>query len=216
MLGHVSRDGRRAGFRGASGVFAGAVAAVVVATVAATAQERGPKSVAPVAEELIEAVVNISTSQSIRGPEGLPLPKVPKDSPYDEYFGDFFQNRDRSPPDRLVSSLGSGFIIDGKQGIIVTNNHVIGDAERVEVSVGGRRVSARPRGVELSAAVAALELERPRGHVTPLSFAAAQPPLATPVAAAATSERSDRSSRSSGRSTEASRSRADIGAGAGS
>ena len=59
----------------------------------ATAQTRGPQSVAPVAEGLIEAVVNISTSQAIKGPQGLPLPSVPKGSPYHEYFDEFFDNR---------------------------------------------------------------------------------------------------------------------------
>ncbi len=101
-----------------------------------TAQTRGPQSVAPVAEELIEAVVNISTSQAIKGPQGLPLPSVPKGSPYHEYFDEFFDNRNgRSGSDRMVSSLGSGFIVDGKEGIIVTNNHVIDGAEEIQINL---------------------------------------------------------------------------------
>ncbi len=101
----------------------------------AAAQQRGPQSVAPIAEELIEAVVNVSTSQAIKGPQGLPLPAVPKDSPYHEYFDEFFDNRGQSIPDRTVSSLGSGFIIDGKEGLIVTNNHVIDGAEEIQVNL---------------------------------------------------------------------------------
>ena len=46
----------------------------MLTAVGATAQTRGPQSVAPVAEQLIEAVVNVSTSQAIKGPQGLPLP----------------------------------------------------------------------------------------------------------------------------------------------
>ncbi len=80
-------------------------------------------------------MVNVSTSQAIRGPQGLPLPSVPKDSPYHEYFDEFFQNRGQSIPDRMVSSLGSGFIIDGKEGLIVTNNHVIDGAEEIQVNL---------------------------------------------------------------------------------
>jgi serine protease Do len=95
----------------------------------------GPQSVAPVAEQLIEAVVNVSTSQAVKGPQGLPLPSVPKDSPYHEYFDDFFNNRGQSIPDHMVSSLGSGFIIDGKEGLIVTNNHVIDGAEEIQVNL---------------------------------------------------------------------------------
>jgi len=101
----------------------------------ATAQKRGPQTVAPIAEELIEAVVNVSTSQAIRGPQGLPLPRVPKDSPYKEYFDDLYDNRGQSIPDRRISSLGSGFIIDAKEGLIVTNNHVIDGAEEIQVNL---------------------------------------------------------------------------------
>ena len=105
---------------------------VALNAAAAGAETRGPQSVAPVAEELIEAVVNVSTSQAIKGPQGLPLPAVPKGSPYHEYFDDFFDHHGGpSVQDRMVSSLGSGFIVDGKEGIIVTNNHVIDGAEEI-------------------------------------------------------------------------------------
>lgn len=120
----------------------GALRVLVVSLACATmsaapvaAQRRGPQTVAPVAEQLIEAVVNVSTSQAIRGPQGLPLPRVPKDSPYNEYFDEFFDNRGKSIPDRMVSSLGSGFVIDGKEGLIVTNNHVIDGAEEIQINL---------------------------------------------------------------------------------
>ena len=89
-----------------------------------SAPKRGPQSVAPVAEDLIEAVVNISTSQAIKGPQGIPLPNVPKGSPFEDLFEDFFDNNrgGRIVPERKVSSLGSGFVIDDKEGVIVTNN----------------------------------------------------------------------------------------------
>ena len=101
----------------------------------ASSQMRGPTSVAPVAEKLIDAVVNISTSQTVKGPEGVPLPKVPKGAPFEEFFEDFFNRKGgRSPSDRKVSSLGSGFVIDGKEGIVVTNNHVIEGADEIIVN----------------------------------------------------------------------------------
>src|SRR6185369_17066185 len=110
--------------------------AVAALNTAGAATERGPTSVAPIAEELIEAVVNVSTSQAIKGPQGLPLPSVPKGSPYHEYFDDFFDHKGGpSPQDRMVSSLGSGFIVDGKDGIIVTNNHVIDGAEEIQINL---------------------------------------------------------------------------------
>jgi serine protease Do len=92
----------------------------------------GPQSVAPVAEKLIDAVVNISTTQNIKGPEGVPLPKVPKGSPFEEFFEDFFNNKGgKGAQDRKASSLGSGFVIDAKEGLIVTNNHVIDGADEI-------------------------------------------------------------------------------------
>jgi len=96
---------------------------------------RGPQSVAPVAERLIDAVVNISTTQVDRGPQGVPLPSVPKGAPFQEFFEDFF-NKDGQGADqpRKVSSLGSGFVIDGKAGLIVTNNHVIADADEIIIN----------------------------------------------------------------------------------
>jgi hypothetical protein len=99
-----------------------------------SSQTARPASVAPLAEKLIEAVVNISTSQTLKGPEGVPLPKVPKGAPFEEFFEDFFKRKGGSPSDRKVSSLGSGFVIDGKEGYIVTNNHVIDGADEIIVN----------------------------------------------------------------------------------
>ena len=104
------------------------------ATPAASAG-RGPQSVAPVAEKLLDAVVNISTSQTVKGPSGAPLPRVPKGSPFEEFFDDFFNSKkgaEGAPrSERKVSSLGSGFVIDGKEGLIVTNVHVIDGADEI-------------------------------------------------------------------------------------
>ena len=77
---------------------------------------RGPASVADVAEPLLDAVVNISTSQTLKGPQGVPLPKAPKGSPFDEFFEDFFNKKGgKGQADRKASSLGSGFVIDAKE-----------------------------------------------------------------------------------------------------
>ncbi|WP_295555483.1 Do family serine endopeptidase [uncultured Hyphomicrobium sp.] len=116
--------------------FAALALTAFIDTDRATAQQHGPQSVAPVAEKLIDAVVNISTSQIAKGPEGVPLPQVPKGSPFEDFFEDFFNKRGgRAPPsDRKVSSLGSGFVIDGTEGLVVTNNHVIDGADEIIVN----------------------------------------------------------------------------------
>jgi serine protease Do len=111
-----------------------AALALALAFLPGPAAARGPESVAPVAERLVNAVVNISTSQSVKGPQGVPLPKVPKGSPFEEFFDDFFSKRGRGPAERKVSSLGSGFVVDGREGLIVTNNHVIEGADEIVVN----------------------------------------------------------------------------------
>jgi serine protease Do len=98
----------------------------------ALAQQQGPQSVAPVAAELLDAVVNISTSQTIKSSEGVPLPKVPEGSPFEDLFKDFFNDQGQGEA-RQTSSLGSGFVID-PSGLVVTNNHVIADADEIVVN----------------------------------------------------------------------------------
>ncbi|NOT70109.1 MAG: Do family serine endopeptidase [Hyphomicrobium sp.] len=116
-------------------VVAGFLFAPVLSTVALAFGESGPTSVAPLAKRLSDAVVNIATSQTVKGPQGVPLPKVPKGSPFEDFFEDFFNKRGGVPrSDRKVSSLGSGFVIDGKEGLVVTNNHVIDGAEEIIIN----------------------------------------------------------------------------------
>ncbi|MGE0700054.1 MAG: Do family serine endopeptidase [Hyphomicrobiaceae bacterium] len=116
-------------------------AAVVVAPVTVSpgpvaAQTRaGPQSLAPLADRLTDAVVNISTSQKAKGPSGVPLPNVPRGSPFEELFEDFFNRKDRpGAGERKVSSLGSGFVIDAAEGLIVTNHHVIEGADEIVIN----------------------------------------------------------------------------------
>ncbi|SOD97108.1 DegQ family serine endoprotease [Caenispirillum bisanense] len=109
---------------------------VVGAGPAAQARE-APSSFADMAERLLPAVVNISTTQSMTGERGPQMPQFPPGSPFEEFFREFF---DRQGPGqgqaptmpRRATSLGSGFVID-KEGYIVTNNHVIEGADEVTV-----------------------------------------------------------------------------------
>jgi serine protease Do len=113
----------------------GAVMACAALPGPAQAFQNGPQSVAPLAKKLVDAVVNIATSQTVKGPSGVPLPKVPKGAPFEDFFDDFFNKRGGVPHnDRKISSLGSGFVIDGKEGLIVTNNHVIDGAEEIDIN----------------------------------------------------------------------------------
>jgi serine protease Do len=96
----------------------------------------GPASVADLAESLTDAVVNISTSQTLAAEKQIPMPKAPDGSPFQEFFDEFFKNQGRAGP-RKVQSLGSGFVIDSS-GLVVTNNHVIDGADEIIVNFSDR------------------------------------------------------------------------------
>ncbi len=116
-------------------VLAGLALSLTMLVVSGSAEARGPQSVAETAEQLIDAVVNISTSQTVKGPQGAPLPRVPDGSPFEDLFEDFFNKKGGGPQrDRKVSSLGSGFVIDAAEGLIVTNTHVIEGADEIIVN----------------------------------------------------------------------------------
>lgn len=124
----------------------------------------GPQSVAPLAKRLTPAVVNISTTQVAKGPDGVPLPKVPDGSPFGEFFEDFFNRKDAPRGERKAPSLGSGFVIDGKEGLIVTNNHVIEDADEIVINFadGTRLKVEKIVGRDLTSDLALLKVKSPK------------------------------------------------------
>ena len=91
------------------------------------------------AARLVGVVVNISTTQATTAApaKGTPEAQLPPGSPLDEFFRDFFGEKGApggpNPPAPRAASLGSGFIID-PSGIVVTNNHVIANAEQITVT----------------------------------------------------------------------------------
>src|SRR5688572_18498525 len=95
-----------------------------------------PESFADLAEEVTPAVVNISASTTVEA-RNRTLPQLPPGTPFEDLFEEFFNRRggngDSGPSrPRSSNSLGSGFVID-PSGIVVTNNHVIGDANDISV-----------------------------------------------------------------------------------
>lgn len=93
----------------------------------------------PLIEKNSPAVVNISTTQKTDKQQQLVMPEIPEDSPFYEFFEKYFnQNPQQRPPSREQSSLGSGFIIT-KDGYIITNNHVVSDADEIIVKLNDRR-----------------------------------------------------------------------------
>ena len=149
----------------------------------APALARGPDGIADVAEKVIDAVVNISTSQTVEakaGPGGEgrgATPQLPPGSPFEEFFDDFFKNRRGGPgaprggdmQPHKTSSLGSGFIID-TSGIVVTNNHVIADADEISVIMNdGSKFKADIVGVDKKTDLAVLKFT-PSKPLTAVKF----------------------------------------------
>ena len=125
---------------------------VVLLNVSASAKTV-PDSFADLAEKLMPSVVNISTTQTIKTNVN-PFPfQFPPGSPFEDMFKEF-----GTPKERKATFLGSGFIIN-KKGIVVTNNHVIQDAEDIFVRVNGdQEYKAKVLGADPLSDVAVLEI----------------------------------------------------------
>src|ERR1700744_257023 len=107
---------------------------VLIAPMSSQAIARGaPDSFADLADKLLPTVVNIATSQTLKqtNPQAG-MPNIPPGSPLTDLFKDFLAPQKAAP--RHVTSLGTGFIID-PSGLIVTNNHVIEDAEHITATL---------------------------------------------------------------------------------
>jgi len=124
-----------------------------------------PASFADLAEKLMPSVVNISTTQTIvTRTNPFPGFQFPPGSPFEDMFKEF-----GTPQKRKATALGSGFIID-KKGIVVTNNHVIKDAEDIVVRVNGdKEYKAKIIGADPLSDLAVLEMIT-NDKFTPVKF----------------------------------------------
>ena len=113
-----------------------------------------PGSFADLAEKLMPSVVNISTTTTVTT-QSNPFPfQFPPGSPFEDMFKEF-----GAPQERKSAALGSGFIIDEK-GLVITNNHVIQDAEDIIVRVNGdKEFKAQVIGADPLSDIAVLKLD---------------------------------------------------------
>lgn len=125
-------------------------------------------------EEYSDAVVNISTTQKLKKRSEFQhqIPGLPKDSPFGDLFRKFFEQQNFKKNNHLEDkedsfiqtrqtndSLGSGFIIDS-DGYVVTNHHVIRDADEIIVRLKDRReLKATVVGSDARSDIALLKVE---------------------------------------------------------
>jgi serine protease Do len=114
-----------------------AASPMLVLPVAAQTQAQTLPSVADLAERLLPAVVEISVQTKADGGDApaTQLPDIPDNSPFKDFFDDFLKKhreQGQGAPDRTVTSMGSGFVVESS-GLIVTNNHVVEGASGIEV-----------------------------------------------------------------------------------
>ena len=122
-----------------------------------------PESFADLAEKLMPSVVNISTTQTVRTTTNqLPF-QFPPGSPFGEMFKDF-----ERPTERKASSLGSGFVIK-EDGVVITNNHVIANAEDILVRVGEKEYEAKVIGADPYMDIAVIKIQT-KDKFKPVSF----------------------------------------------
>ena len=136
-------------------------APVLVASSAPALAQAKPINLADLVDSVAAAVVNISATQTVDDKSAQDIPDLPKGTPFDDMFEQFFKNHgfNAVPRPHKMSSLGSGFVID-PSGIVITNNHVIGDAnDIVVIFTDGRKLKATIVGKDPKVDVAVLKVE---------------------------------------------------------
>jgi serine protease DegQ len=135
----------------------GLTAAVMVLTTATSATAGIPffsqndklPSLAPMLQETTPAIVSIAVEGTQTSRQQVP-----------EMFRYFFGNPEQSPQERPFRGLGSGVIIDAKNGYVVTNNHVVDNADKITVKLtDGREFTAEKLGADAQSDIALLQID---------------------------------------------------------
>jgi len=130
-----------------------AVAQPIAAALPVAVEGQALPSLAPMLEQVTPAVVNIATKGKAMVRESL----------FNDPFFQRFFNAPGIQREKVVQSLGSGVIVDAKQGYILTNNHVIEAALQITVTLAdGRSLSAKVVGRDEATDVAVIQVEAER------------------------------------------------------
>lgn len=133
------------------------LAAATALLVALAASAKDLPDFTDLVEKQGAAVVNVSTTQTIRNNQVFPgIPNPPKGDPFFEFFKRFAP---QMPQEREAQSLGSGFIISD-DGYIMTNAHVVGNADGITVHLNDKReFKAKVIGIDRRTDVALIKIE---------------------------------------------------------
>ncbi|PHR92625.1 MAG: serine endoprotease DegQ [Robiginitomaculum sp.] len=123
---------------------------------------RGVLTMAPLLEKTTPAVVNISVSSTVKAPEN----RFRNDEFFERFFGDRGRSPNRKsedePEERTRRSVGSGVIINAGKGYILTNHHVIDNADKITITLkDGRTAEAELVGSDPGTDVALLKIDLP-------------------------------------------------------
>ncbi len=147
--------------RSLMGSFSSVVGVVALTLFSVTAQATHLPDFTEIVSENAAAVVNISTTQKVKHERfpGMRSPHMPEGIPFDDFFRRFFDGEKGPPRDYSARSLGSGFIISA-DGYILTNNHVVKDADQIIVRLSDRReLEAELIGTDVRSDVAVLKVD---------------------------------------------------------
>jgi serine protease Do len=133
-----------------------------------------PESFAPLAERLTPSVVNIFTTKVVKGRGQVPgMPFTQRDgNRFREFFGDdFFRHFFNGNPGEFESrSLGSGFILD-RDGIIITNNHVVEEADEIRVRLSDENeFDAKVIGTDPKTDIAVIQIDPAGTELQPVEL----------------------------------------------
>ncbi len=139
--------------------------AALPATLPATAQSQNMPSLAPMLEKVLPAVVNIHVSGT-----RVQNQQIPEELKF--FFGPNVPSQQQSV--RPFEGLGSGVIIDAAQGYILTNNHVIDGADKIQIQLNdGREIDVKLIGKDAQTDIALLKISNAKDikNLTAVSMA---------------------------------------------